>query len=235
MVLLSAAMSDGAPTIPDLGALYREARECITALVSEDVDASDVPATPEWTVHDVVAHLSGIVEDGAQRQRRRCRDRSVDRCAGRAVAATSRSRSSWRSGRQAHRSSRRSCRRPPAHRRAGRCSTCTRTSATSEERSVSRVVTARPSRHGRSPTWPHGSSEEPRRTGSRRCGSRRIRATTSGPPTHRRSCASTATSSSARSSAGVRRIRCGRGTGTSTPSRTSAHPGLRPRDTALVD
>lgn len=49
----------------DPGILYRECRERITALVTEDgVDESlVVPATPEWTVHDVIAHLSGISED----------------------------------------------------------------------------------------------------------------------------------------------------------------------------
>ena len=50
----------------DLGEMYRSARERITALVTAaDVDpAAVVPATPDWTVHDVVAHLSGIAVDG---------------------------------------------------------------------------------------------------------------------------------------------------------------------------
>lgn len=49
----------------DPGVLYRTCRERIVALVSaDDVDESMVvPATPEWTVHDVIAHLSGIAED----------------------------------------------------------------------------------------------------------------------------------------------------------------------------
>lgn len=49
----------------DPGVLYRTCRERITALVSAPgVDESlVVPATPEWTVHDVIAHLSGIAED----------------------------------------------------------------------------------------------------------------------------------------------------------------------------
>lgn len=49
----------------DLGALYRAARERITDLVSaEGVDpVAPVPATPEWTIHDVIAHLSGIAAD----------------------------------------------------------------------------------------------------------------------------------------------------------------------------
>ena len=49
----------------DPGVLYRTCRERITALVlAPGVDESlVVPATPEWTVHDVIAHLSGIAED----------------------------------------------------------------------------------------------------------------------------------------------------------------------------
>lgn len=49
----------------DPGVLYRTCRERITALVSADgVDESlVVPATPEWNVHDVIAHISGIAED----------------------------------------------------------------------------------------------------------------------------------------------------------------------------
>ncbi|MEQ1699044.1 MAG: maleylpyruvate isomerase N-terminal domain-containing protein [Ilumatobacteraceae bacterium] len=50
----------------DLGALYRAARERISALVTAPgVDpAATVPATPEWSVHDVVAHVSGVAVDG---------------------------------------------------------------------------------------------------------------------------------------------------------------------------
>jgi len=50
----------------DLGAAYGAARARICSLVADpDVDpALIVPATPEWTVHDVVAHLSGIAVDG---------------------------------------------------------------------------------------------------------------------------------------------------------------------------
>ena len=50
----------------DLGAAYGAARARINDLVSApDVDPDlVVPATPEWTVHDVVAHLSGIAVDG---------------------------------------------------------------------------------------------------------------------------------------------------------------------------
>ncbi|MDO8361468.1 MAG: maleylpyruvate isomerase family mycothiol-dependent enzyme [Actinomycetota bacterium] len=51
----------------DLGVLYRGARERITTLVAAgDVpDALVVPATPDWTVHDVVAHVVGVAEDAA--------------------------------------------------------------------------------------------------------------------------------------------------------------------------
>src|SRR5688572_4060626 len=61
-------MTDGGGRpVPDLGALYRGARERVTALVDDvsedDAEGVSVPATPEWTVHDVIAHLRGLVED----------------------------------------------------------------------------------------------------------------------------------------------------------------------------
>jgi len=50
----------------DLGGLYREARERVTALVVSlgwaELDAR-VPACPAWTVRDVVAHLVASPED----------------------------------------------------------------------------------------------------------------------------------------------------------------------------
>jgi len=51
----------------DLGASYRAARERITALVAANDEALDrvVPASPEWTVHDVLAHVSGVAHDAA--------------------------------------------------------------------------------------------------------------------------------------------------------------------------
>lgn len=53
----------------DLGTFYREARERIIEFVL-GLDPSEywtaVPATPDWTVHDVVAHLRGVVEDGTR-------------------------------------------------------------------------------------------------------------------------------------------------------------------------
>ena len=50
----------------DLGVLYGGARERIAGLVSAEGIDPDliVPATPRWSVHDVVAHLSGIAADG---------------------------------------------------------------------------------------------------------------------------------------------------------------------------
>jgi uncharacterized protein (TIGR03083 family) len=48
----------------DLGVLYRGARERVCALVSDEVASVPVAATPGWDVHDVVAHLAGVVEDG---------------------------------------------------------------------------------------------------------------------------------------------------------------------------
>ncbi|MDP2291229.1 MAG: maleylpyruvate isomerase family mycothiol-dependent enzyme [Actinomycetota bacterium] len=50
----------------DLGVLYRAARVRIGELVSRPTTDPDlpVPATPRWTVHDVVAHVSGVAADG---------------------------------------------------------------------------------------------------------------------------------------------------------------------------
>lgn len=47
----------------DLGESYRNARLRIAELVHDDIGAVPVPATPLWNVHDVIAHLSGIVDD----------------------------------------------------------------------------------------------------------------------------------------------------------------------------
>src|SRR5262245_40632639 len=45
---------------------YRDLRERVTVLMA-DVDdaalAAPSPATPEWTVHDVFAHLVGVTDD----------------------------------------------------------------------------------------------------------------------------------------------------------------------------
>ena len=63
-------MADRVP----LSTLYREARERVTDLLRTrldaglDDDARTVPATPGWTVHDVVAHLAGVAQDVAERR-----------------------------------------------------------------------------------------------------------------------------------------------------------------------
>lgn len=53
----------------DLSASYRSARQRLSALYSNSVDdtiaARKVPATPEWTVHDLLSHLAGVTEDAA--------------------------------------------------------------------------------------------------------------------------------------------------------------------------
>jgi uncharacterized protein (TIGR03083 family) len=52
--------------VTDVGLVYGSCRERISKLVRElpdDRAALRVAATPEWTVHDVVAHLTGIVAD----------------------------------------------------------------------------------------------------------------------------------------------------------------------------
>src|SRR5919112_3373997 len=46
----------------DWGALYRENVAVLTELVADLTDeqlATPVPATPAWTVHDLLAHLAG--------------------------------------------------------------------------------------------------------------------------------------------------------------------------------
>ncbi len=51
----------------DWGALYRENVAAVSALaatLTEDQLATTVPATPEWNVHEVIAHLAGTASDG---------------------------------------------------------------------------------------------------------------------------------------------------------------------------
>jgi uncharacterized protein (TIGR03083 family) len=50
----------------DLGSIYAAGRQRLTELVSglpEERSRAIVPACPEWSVHDVVAHLSGVCDD----------------------------------------------------------------------------------------------------------------------------------------------------------------------------
>lgn len=54
-----------AAATPDLGAWYSAARLRISNLVDDGVAAVPVPATPLWDVHDLVAHLAGVVTDAA--------------------------------------------------------------------------------------------------------------------------------------------------------------------------
>lgn len=53
---------------PDLGSFYASSRNRISELVSRRNDSvsrrCDVVACPGWSVHDTVAHLVGVVEDG---------------------------------------------------------------------------------------------------------------------------------------------------------------------------
>jgi uncharacterized protein (TIGR03083 family) len=54
-------------------ALYAEARERVVHLVQDidgDTARQQVPGTPEWTVHDVVAHLAAIPSDIAAGRRK---------------------------------------------------------------------------------------------------------------------------------------------------------------------
>ena len=47
----------------DLGASYRAARLRIADLVNDNLGDRQVPATPDWSVHDVVSHLYGVMTD----------------------------------------------------------------------------------------------------------------------------------------------------------------------------
>ena len=47
----------------DLGAIYRASRLRVADLVDDSVAERPVPATPAWQVHDVVAHLAGVMHD----------------------------------------------------------------------------------------------------------------------------------------------------------------------------
>jgi uncharacterized protein (TIGR03083 family) len=67
-VVSSLRVSPGGPrysvAVPvDLGQLYHQGRLRITELVSDQEGDRPVAATPLWTVHDVVAHTAGVMED----------------------------------------------------------------------------------------------------------------------------------------------------------------------------
>lgn len=52
--------------VDDLGVSYRQAREGVAELIrslSPDQLTRPVPACPGWTVHDVVAHMTGVASD----------------------------------------------------------------------------------------------------------------------------------------------------------------------------
>ena len=60
-------MTQSSSARTDWGSLYRDHVAAVTALVTDLSDeqvAMTVPATPEWTVHDVLAHLAGVSSDG---------------------------------------------------------------------------------------------------------------------------------------------------------------------------
>lgn len=43
--------------------LYRESKQAICTLVTPENEHTPVPACPGWTLHDIVAHLTGALED----------------------------------------------------------------------------------------------------------------------------------------------------------------------------
>jgi hypothetical protein len=47
----------------DLGEMYKASRLRITDLATDDVAHLPVPATPLWNVHDLIAHVTGVVTD----------------------------------------------------------------------------------------------------------------------------------------------------------------------------
>jgi uncharacterized protein (TIGR03083 family) len=47
----------------DLGEMYRSARVRVSELATDSVASVAVPSTPQWDVHDLVAHVSGVVTD----------------------------------------------------------------------------------------------------------------------------------------------------------------------------
>ena len=49
----------------DLGEFYRASRLRLADLVDDTVAGRPVPATPAWQVHEVVAHLAGVMQDVA--------------------------------------------------------------------------------------------------------------------------------------------------------------------------
>jgi hypothetical protein len=49
----------------DLGAMHRASRQRVGDLVADVDPDRAVPATPSWTVHDVLAHLAGLAEAAA--------------------------------------------------------------------------------------------------------------------------------------------------------------------------
>jgi uncharacterized protein (TIGR03083 family) len=51
--------------VTDVGAAYAEGRHRLTELVQDldDATATTVPCCPAWSIHDVVAHLTGVCAD----------------------------------------------------------------------------------------------------------------------------------------------------------------------------
>lgn len=49
----------------DLGAIYRASRLRVADLVDDSIADRPVPATPAWQMHDVIAHLAGVMHDVA--------------------------------------------------------------------------------------------------------------------------------------------------------------------------
>jgi uncharacterized protein (TIGR03083 family) len=47
----------------DLGGIYRASRLRVADLVDDTLADRPVPATPAWQMHDVVAHLAGVMHD----------------------------------------------------------------------------------------------------------------------------------------------------------------------------
>jgi uncharacterized protein (TIGR03083 family) len=75
----------------DLGAIYRASRLRVADLANDDIGGRPVPATPAWSVHDVVGHLYGVMTDISSGNLEGVTTppwtaAQVERCAGKSVA-----------------------------------------------------------------------------------------------------------------------------------------------------
>ncbi len=51
------------PVVPDTPRLYAETRQRIGGVIADATGSERVPACPEWTIKDLVAHMTGVCAD----------------------------------------------------------------------------------------------------------------------------------------------------------------------------